>query len=301
MRGKQEAANTPNGRIGGGTATVADLVHKATTRIAATLGLQKREARLEARILAAHAWQVDAAWLIAHDTDPLTKVQVAALEARLARRLEGLPIAYLVGTREFYGRPFQVSPDVLIPRPDTELLVELALARIPPDQVVEVLDLGTGSGCIAITLALERPLARVTAVDRSAAALAMARRNADNLDARVEFLTSDWFAALAGRRFDLIVSNPPYIAAADPHLTRGDVRFEPLTALAAGHDGLDDLRRLTHAACAHLQPGGALLLEHGYDQAEAVATLLRMNGIDRPQSWADLANILRVSGGELSE
>jgi len=301
VRGKREAANTPSGDINGETATVADLIHKATTRIAATLGLQKREARLEARVLATHAWQVDAAWLIAHDTDLLTDTPVAAFESLLSRRLEGMPIAYLTGTREFYGRPFQVSPDVLIPRPDTELLVERALARIPPDRVVDVLDLGTGSGCIAITLALERPLARVTAVDRSTAALAVARCNADSLNARVEFLTSDWFAMLAGRRFDLIVSNPPYIASADPHLARGDVCFEPLSALAAGHDGLDDLRRLTSAACAHLKPGGALLLEHGYDQADAVATLLRMNGFDHPQSWADLANILRVSGGELSE
>ena len=284
-----------------GKATVAGLIDDATARIAAALDLPRRDARLDARILAAQVLDVEAAWLIAHDTDPLPDVATAAFESLLSRRLEGVPIAYLVGCREFYGRPFQVSPDVLIPRPDTELLVERALARIPPDQVIEVLDLGTGSGCIAITLALERPLARVTAVDRSAAALAVARRNADILNTRVEFLASDWFAALAGRRFDLIVSNPPYIAAADPHLARGDVRFEPLTALAAGHDGLDDLRRLTHAACAHLKPGGALLLEHGYDQADAVQALLRINGIRHPQSWADLANILRVSGGELSE
>jgi release factor glutamine methyltransferase len=166
---------------------------------------------------------------------------------------------------------------------------------------MDVLDLGTGSGCIAIILALERPLARVTAVDRSAAALAIAQRNADILNAPVEFLNSDWFGSLATRRFDLIVSNPPYIAAADPHLSRGDVRFEPLTALAAGQDGLADLRRLIAAAHAHLQPGGALLLEHGYDQAGDVRTLLRENGFTHPQSWRDLAGIERVSGGELSE
>jgi len=288
-------------------ATVAGQLDDANTRIVAALGLEKREARLEARVLAAFAWNVSPAWLIAHDTDPLTDAQNAQFQTLLARRLAGEPIAYLTGTREFYGRPFQVSPDVLIPRPDTELLVELALARMPPDQAVEVLDLGTGSGCIAITLALERPLARITAVDRSAAALAVAQCNADILNARVEFLASDWFAAfmpprvLAGRRFDLIVGNPPYIAATDPHLTRGDVRFEPLTALAAGADGLDDLRQLTAAACAHLKPGGALLLEHGYDQADAVQALLRMSGIRHPQSWADLAGCLRVSGGDLSE
>ncbi|MBT9589827.1 MAG: peptide chain release factor N(5)-glutamine methyltransferase [Thiobacillus sp.] len=280
---------------------VAQLLDDATARIAAALGLEKREARLEARVLASHTWGVDAAWLIAHDTDALSDSQIAAFQSLLSQRLQGRPIAYLVGMREFYGRPFQVSPDVLIPRPDTELLVELALARLPPDQPMDVLDLGTGSGCIAITLALERPLARVTAVDRSATALTIAQRNADNLNAHVEFLISDWFAAFAGRRFDLIVGNPPYIAQTDPHLARGDVRFEPMTALAAGHDGLDDLRRLIPAACAHLNPGGSLLLEHGYDQAEAVQPLLRMNRIQPTQSWADLAGILRVSGGKLSK
>jgi release factor glutamine methyltransferase len=282
-------------------ATVAGLLDEATARIAAALGLEKREARLEARVLAAFAWNVSPAWMIAHDTDALNEGQATQFEALLGRRLAGEPIAYLTGTREFYGRPFQVSPDVLIPRPDTELLVELALARLPPEQPMEVLDLGTGSGCIAITLALERPLARVTAVDRSVDALAIAQHNADKLNARVDFLTSDWFGALAERRFDLIVGNPPYIAAADPHLARGDVRFEPLTALAAGHDGLDDLRQLTATACAHLKPGGTLLLEHGYDQAGAVRALLLDNGIPHPQSWADLAGIARVSGGNLSE
>ena len=282
-------------------ATVAGLLNDATARIAAALGLEKRDARLDARVLASHSWRVDAAWLIAHDADILSDTQVAAFQSLLSQRLEGTPIAYLTGVREFYGRSFQVSPDVLIPRPDTELLVELALARIPSGLAMEVLDLGTGSGCIAITLALERPHSRVTAVDRSAAALAIAQRNANNLNAHVEFLTSGWFSRLAERRFDLIVGNPPYIAAADPHLARGDVRFEPVTALAAGHDGLDDLRHLIPAACTHLNPGGSLLLEHGYDQAEAVRVLLRMNKIQPVQSWADLAGILRVSGGKLSE
>jgi release factor glutamine methyltransferase len=282
-------------------ATVANLIDDATARLAAALSLEKREARLEARVLAAFAWSVSPAWLIAHDTDPLADAQNAQFQTLLTRRLAGEPVAYLTGTREFYGRPFEVSPDVLIPRPDTELLVELALARMPADQALDVLDLGTGSGCIAITLALERPLTGVTAVDRSAAALAIARRNADALHAHVEFLASDWFAALAGRRFDLIVGNPPYIAAADPHLAHGDVRFEPLTALAAGSDGLDDLRQLAAAARTHLNPGGTLLLEHGYDQADAVRMLLQDCGIAHPQSWNDLAGIARVSGGKLSE
>jgi release factor glutamine methyltransferase len=287
--------------VKGEAATAASLIDDACTRIADTRGLDKREARLEARVLAAHAWQVSHAWLIAHDTDPLSNAKVTAFETLLNRRMAGEPIAYLTGTREFYGRPFRVSPDVLIPRPDTELLVELALARMPAGQAVDVLDLGTGSGCIAITLALERPLTRLTAVDRSAAALAIARKNAEDLGAHVEFLASDWFAALTGQDFDLIVSNPPYIAATDPHLSRGDVRFEPLSALAAGLDGLDDLRRLIAEASAHLKPGGTLLLEHGYDQADAVQDLLRARGIRQPQSWSDLSGILRVSGGEVSE
>jgi len=284
-----------------GATTVASLLDDATTRIGAALGLETREARLEARVLAAFAWDVAPAWLIAHDTDLPDQTQLAQFSTLLARRLVGEPIAYLTGTREFYGRSFRVSPDVLIPRPDTELLVERALAHMPGDQAVEVLDLGTGSGCIAITLALERPLARVTAVDRSDAALAAAKHNGNILNAPVEFLTSDWFSALAGRRFDLIVGNPPYIAAADPHLARGDVRFEPLSALAAGPDGLDDLRRLIAAAPGHLKPGGALLVEHGYDQANAVLALLQAAGFPHPQSWPDLSGIYRVSGGKLSE
>lgn len=285
----------------GAASRVAGLIDDASARISAALGLEKREARLEARVLAAFAWDVAPAWLIAHDTDPLTEAQTAQFETLLTRRLSGEPVAHLTESREFYGRNFRVSPDVLIPRPDTELLVELALARMPAGQVVKVLDLGTGSGCIAITLALERPLAQVTAVDRSAAALAIARHNADILDARVEFLNSDWFAALTGRRFDLIVGNPPYVAAADPHLTRGDVRFEPLSALAAGPDGLEDLRQLAAEAGAHLQPGGTLLLEHGHDQADAVQVLLLSAGFRHVQSWPDLSGIRRVSSGDLSE
>lgn len=280
---------------------VIQLLDAATVRLAAALGLEKREARLEARVLASHGWKVETAWLIAHDTDALSDSQIEAFQSLLSQRLQGRPIAYLVGMREFYGRPFQVTPDVLIPRPDTELLVERALAHLPTDQPMDVLDLGTGSGCIAITLALERPHARVTAVDRSDAALAIARHNADALNAHVELLTSDWFSALDKRSFDLIVSNPPYIAATDPHLARGDLRFEPLTALVGGADGLAELRHLVQTAAKHLKPGGALLLEHGYDQSDAVQNLLRMTGIPQPQSWADLAGNQRVSGGRVSK
>ena len=280
---------------------VSQLLSDATQRLAEAIDLPPREARLEARVLASHAWHVAAAWLISHDTDSVSADHAAEFNALLSRRIEGVPVAYLVGLREFYGRPFEVSSDVLIPRPDTELLVERALAALPADQPVEILDLGTGSGCIAVTLALECPRAHVTAVDRSAAALVVAQRNAERLSARVELLESNWFSALGDRRFDLIVSNPPYIASQDPHLSRGDVRFEPLSALASGPDGLDDLRHVIHAARDHIKPAATLLLEHGYDQSEAVLALLRTGGIPHAQSWADLSGTLRVSGGKLSE
>ena len=282
--------------------TVAERLAAASRQIAAVLGLDTREARLDARVLAAFAWDVAPTWLIAHDTDAPTAAQVAAFDALLARRLAGEPVAYLTGVREFFGRPFRVTPDVLIPRPDTELLVERALACLPPDQPAAVLDLGTGSGCIAITLALERPLARVVAVDQSAAALAIARQNAQALGAGVEFVHSHWFDAfLGGRRFNIIVSNPPYIPAHDPHLNKGDVRFEPRQALAAGPAGLDDLATLVQQAAAHLLPAGTLLLEHGYDQGRAVQDLFRRAGYPAPQTWHDLAGHPRVTCARLSD
>lgn len=281
--------------------TVAEILADASHRLAAALGLERREARLEARVLAAWAWDVAPAWLIAHATDTPAPSARTRFEALLARRLAGEPVAYLTGRREFYGRAFEVGPAVLIPRPETERLVELALERLPPDEPLSVLDLGTGSGCIAITLALERPLARVTAVDRSSAALAVARCNADILNATVEFLDSDWFAALGGRRFDLIVANPPYVASGDLHLSQGDLRFEPAAALAAGADGLADLRTLVAAAPAHLVARGWLLLEHGWDQAVAVRGLLHAAGFADPATWQDLAGQPRISGGILSE
>ena len=281
--------------------TVADSLAAASLQLTTALGLDKREARLEARVLAAHAWNAAPIWLIAHDTDPLTGDQTTRFQALLQKRLSGEPIAYITGQREFYGREFHVTPDVLIPRPETELLVELALARIPPDQAVEVLELGTGSGCIAISLALERPHARIIAVDRSEAALAIARLNAEALGAQVEFLASDWFAALGQRKFDLIVGNTPYVAAADPHLGRGDVRFEPRHALASGEAGLDDILRIARQSRAHLLPGGSLLLEHGYNQVNAVSRILKEAGFGGILTWPDLSKTDRVSGGQVSE
>jgi release factor glutamine methyltransferase len=282
-------------------ATVAGLLHDASLRLSGALGLDRREARIEARALAVHAWQVETAWLIAHDTDVPDAAQAGSFLALLEQRLAGQPIAYLTGKREFYGRDFRVTPDVLIPRPETELLVDQALLHLPPGQPLRVLDLGTGSGCVAATIALERPHAVVTAVDRSPAALALAERNARALDAHVRFLQSDWFDALAGERFDLIVANPPYIAAADPHLSRGDVRFEPLVALASGSDGFDDLRRIVRDAPAHLAPAGWLWLEHGFEQAELTQRLLLDAGLRQVQTRLDAAGLPRISGGQMSE
>lgn len=282
-------------------ASVARLLHDASLRLSGALGLDRREARIEARALAVHAWGVATAWLIAHDTDVPSPAQAAAFHALLEQRLAGRPVAYLTGAREFYGRPFAVGPDVLIPRPETELLVDQALLHLPPGQPLRVLDLGTGSGCVAVTIALERPHATVTAVDRSPAALALAEHNARALGARIRFLQGDWFAAVAGERFDLIVGNPPYIAAADPHLGRGDVRFEPLTALASGDDGFADLRRIIRDTPAHLAAGGWLWLEHGFEQADGARNLLREAGFQGVETRPDGAGLPRISGGRVSE
>lgn len=278
---------------------LSDHLSHTARQLAEALDLPPREARLEARILFAHALGVERAWLIGHDRDPLTPSQAIRIETLLKRRLAGEPVAYLLGEREFYGRPFRVTPDVLIPRPDTELLVDLALERLPLDEARKVLDIGVGSGAIAVSLALERPRCRVTAVDFSEAALRVARRNAQTLGATLETLVSDGFDALSDRRFHLIVSNPPYIAAGDPHLEQGDLRFEPPQALASGHDGLDLIRRLVAQAPAHLESGGWLLLEHGWDQAEAVQHLLTEAGFMAAFSAPDLAGHPRVSGGRL--
>ncbi len=253
----------------------------------------------EARLLMGHVLQRPAAWLLAHDDDQLDADALTAFASFCARRGAGEPVAYLVGTREFYGRSFRVAPGVLIPRPETELLVEQVLATLPEPQTARLLDLGTGSGCIAITLALERPQCEVWATDRSADALAIAGNNAQRFGAAVRFAAGDWLAALPATagRFDIIVSNPPYIATADPHLALGDLRFEPAEALASGADGLDAIRRIIAAAPDYLRPGGWLWLEHGYDQAEGVAALLQATGYVDVSATRDLGGHLRISGG----
>jgi release factor glutamine methyltransferase len=252
----------------------------------------------DARALLRHALAVDDAWLIAHDRDDITAAQQEYFAALVARRAAGEPLAYITGAREFFSLEFQVTPAVLIPRPETELLVEFALERIKADHACDVLDLGTGSGCVAIAIAAHRPRAKVVAVDRSAAALAVARANAARHTAQnLELLASDWFSALGGRQFDLVVANPPYVAADDAHLREGDLRFEPAGALVAGADGLDCIRAIIALAPQYLHRGGSLALEHGYDQALPCRELLAGAGFVDVFSRDDLAGIARVSGG----
>ncbi len=250
---------------------------------------------LEARILLAHALDCTRVQLVIRAKDELTPQQEAAASELFARRRNGEPIAYLTGEREFYGLSFNVTPDVLIPRHETELLVELALDKLP--KYSRVLDLGTGSGAIAVSIAHARADAHVTATDASEAALEVARRNAAKHNVNVRFLLSDWYCAIDDR-FDLIVSNPPYIAAGDPHLSQGDLRFEPAAALTDNADGLTDLAAIIDGAPLRLQMGGWLLIEHGHDQAAAVRALLERAGWQQPQSWRDLAGIERVTGAQ---
>jgi release factor glutamine methyltransferase len=250
--------------------------------------------RLDAHLLLGHVLGRSRTWLLSHDTDLLDAEAQARYLALLARRAEGEPAAYLLGDKEFFGLNLRVTPDTLIPRPDTETLVHWALEHLPTDQPRRVLDLGTGSGAIALALAHERPQADVTAVDASAGALQVALDNAAALGLRLRGLLGSWFAPVAGERFDLIVSNPPYIAEGDPHMAA--LRFEPESALTAGPDGLDDLRQIVAQAPDHLPPGGWLLLEHGYDQAEAVQTLMRQRGFVEVSTRFDLGQQARCTG-----
>jgi release factor glutamine methyltransferase len=245
----------------------------------------------EARLLLAEASGFSQASIIAFPERVLPPAVQSNFFEHIQKRKRGEPIAYIVGRKEFYGIDLAVNPAVLIPRPETELLVELALQH----DFSNMADLGTGSGAIALALKQQRPSSRVVAIEASAAALEVARRNAVRLGLEVEFRHGRWFEPVAGERFDLIVSNPPYVAAADPHLEA--LRFEPQEALVAGADGLDALREIARSAGAHLTPGGWLLLEHGQGQETAVRELLQAAGLEEIGTWPDLAGIPRVSGG----
>ena len=249
-------------------------------------------------MLMAHVAQRDATWLVAHADDELSDDDAVRFQSLISERVRGLPVAYLIGSRGFWSMDLAVTPDVLIPRPETELLVELALHRIVADAEVDVADLGTGSGAIALALAHERPRACVLACDASEGALAVARGNAQRMAlANVRFAQGDWYSAVGDARFALIASNPPYIAIGDAHLQRGDLRYEPALALSSGVDGLDAIRVIVAGAPEHLLDGGWLLLEHGWDQGDAVRTLLDATGFTGVATHLDLGDRERVTLG----
>lgn len=255
-------------------------------------------ARIEIQCLLQKVLHVDRSYLLAHPEQSLDEIQQSRYSALLERRLSGEPVAYLLGSREFYGLNFKVSKATLIPRPETELLVDLSLQRIPRYGEFRVLDLGTGSGAIALSIAHARPNIEMVAVDASQNALDVALENKSRFAlSNVRLMRSNWFSALIDERFDLIVANPPYIATGDEHLSHGDLRFEPLSALASGPDGLNDIRAIISQAKEHINPRGYMLFEHGYDQAENVCKLLQQAGFDEVFSARDLSGIKRASGG----
>lgn len=255
---------------------------------------------LEFHLLWQRVLGVSRSWLVAHDTDPLTDASCRSYDALEARRVAGEPMAYILGTREFLGRDFRVTPAVLIPRPETELLVECGLEAVRDRTAPRILDLGTGSGIVGISMALARPDAQVRATDCSEAALSVARINARSLGAKLLFLLGNWYDDPCGSgTFDVIVSNPPYVPAGDAHLSCGDLRFEPAGALTDGADGLSALRTIIRGAPRHLSSGGALCVEHGFDQAAAVRTLFHAQGFRDVASLRDLAGIERITWGRL--
>jgi release factor glutamine methyltransferase len=276
--------------------TVGDLLAESAAGLADRAG---DGARAEAEILLAHCLGCDRTALWARPEAAVPPAALAACRELVGRRAAGEPVAYLVGRRGFWTLELEVTPAVLIPRPETELLVEQVLAAFPAEAPVRLVDLGTGSGAIALAVATERPGWEILATDTSAGALAVARRNAARFGlAGVVFRLGDWAQAFRpGERFSVIVSNPPYVAEGDPHLAEGDLPWEPRAALVAGPDGLDAIRRLAAAAPARLAPGGWLLLEHGADQGAAVRAILAGAGLDAVHTVRDLAGLERVSGG----
>lgn len=257
--------------------------------------------RADAEYLLKHVLKKDLFWLRVHEEVRLAEPDEQRFNELLRRRLHGEPVAYITGTRGFWSLDLQVNTSTLIPRPETELLVEFALEKLPLDQPLRVLDLGTGSGAIALAVKTERPVSTVTAVDASQPALDVAAANADRLELDIELLHSDWFSALQGRQFDLLLANPPYIAPDDAHVGQGDLRFEPLSALVASDAGLRDIRRIVAAAPAHLAGDGWLALEHGYDQGAAVRALLEEGGFTDVATRVDTGGQERVSCGRRLE
>ena len=273
--------------------TVAALLREAASK------LESETPRLDAGLLLGTVLQKNSAWLLAHGDDELSlPSQVQFLEL-LERRIAGEPVAHIIGSRGFWTLDLRVTADTLIPRPETELLVEIAISKCTSDKKLRILDLGTGTGAVALAIASERKNSEVLAVDKSAAALDVARENARRNNIAVEFIESDWFTALAGNHFDLIVSNPPYIPDQDPHLSQGDVRFEPLTALASGADGLDDIRLIIAQAPQYCLPGAWLSIEHGFDQGEAIRALFSSAGFSHVETAQDLEQRDRVTTGQL--
>jgi release factor glutamine methyltransferase len=277
------------------TQTVQQLLQTARQQLAQLV--PQDEAGIEARLLLMHVLEVNHAWLLTHTTDEPAEIHAQTFQRHVQRRLQGEPVAYILGYREFFGLRLIVTPDTLIPRPDTEILVETALAKAAPG--MQVLDLGTGTGAIALAIAQHAPQVQVTAVDASPGALSVAESNLKHLQLHnVTLCLSHWFDALPQRVFDLIVSNPPYIEASDPHLNQGDLRFEPPSALASGTDGLQDIRHIVAHATDHLNAGGWLMLEHGYNQATAVQELLNMHGFYAVETIKDLGDQPRVTTGQ---
>jgi len=271
-------------------------MHKV--REALLAAAQRLGDRVDAEILLAYALSKSRSWLIAHADDALSAEHASAYTVLVEQREAGEPVAYITGRRGFWSLDLEVTPATLIPRPETELLVELALERLPVDKAVKVADLGTGAGAIALAIARERPRAHVIATDASAEALAVAQRNAERHGIRnVSFAHGDWFAPLGEQCFDVIVSNPPYIESDDPHLNQGDLRFEPINALASGVDGLNDIRRIIRDAGRHLLPEGWLLFEHGWNQGDAACMLLRNASFAKVSTVRDLEQRDRVSMG----
>jgi release factor glutamine methyltransferase len=283
---------------------IGEAIWQTAQSIQNKLGLELSEAKFEANLLCQHALNVNRAWLISHESNVFEASQQLAFEALVTRRLNGEPIAYILGSREFYGLQLKTTPATLIPRPDTETLVEAALTKIPQNANLNILDLGTGTGAVAFAIAKHRANCKINAVDASSDALSVALENAQALKlTNVRLVESNWFSALTldykAEKFDVIVSNPPYIAQDDAHLKQGDLRFEPLSALKSGKDGLDDIRQIIQDAPYYLKPNGWLMLEHGYDQAEAVAALLSKRGFSKIDHAKDIAGSLRVTFGAI--